>query len=99
MAENYIEVDNQKLPIKKNEEQLLRFLIDHKVDIDHSCGGFGTCGTCRVLISNHETLPPRNPIEMEMAKDRSFTDNERLACQNPALAKLIVQTPKVSSSD
>ncbi len=63
------------------EKSLLQLAIDNDIPLNHSCGGFGTCGTCRVLVDNHVDLPARNPIEQEMAKDRGFQDNERLACQ------------------
>ena len=62
------------------------------VSIDHSCGGFGTCGTCRVFVkmSEGEGLPCREDLEREMAEDRGFAKEERLACQTPALAGMLI---------
>ena len=93
MNDDYIYLDKKKISVKEKEQQLLQLLIDNKVSINHSCGGFGTCGTCRVIVSNHELLPPRNPIEAEMANDRGFAPNERLACQSQALPDLIIKLP------
>ena len=53
------------------------------VRLDHSCGGHGTCGTCRVFVkmSDGQNLPQREDLEQEMAEDRGFSEDERLACQ------------------
>ncbi len=76
----------------ENEESLLEVALNNKVDIAHSCGGMGTCGTCRVEIeSSIIELPERNEIEQEMANDRSFTPELRLACQLTPQAGLIAR--------
>ena len=65
-----------------SEESLLELALEKNIAIAHSCGGMGTCGTCRVEIRSDITqLPPRNEIELEMAKDRKFGSETRLACQ------------------
>jgi len=64
---------------------VLEAALKNKIELNHSCGGMGTCGTCRVrILSSLESLgplEPRNEIEIEMANDRGFAENERLACQ------------------
>lgn len=63
-------------------ENLLNLLNAHKISINQSCGGFGTCTTCRVVIlKNNERLHDRNELELERAQERRFKINERLACQ------------------
>ena len=61
---------------------VLEIAVENSVDISHSCGGMGTCGTCRirltVLSGEH---PARSEIEQEMATDRGFQAEERLSCQ------------------
>lgn len=74
------------LPVKtvifKGTKNLLELLNEHKISINQSCGGFGSCTTCRVLIRYSEnTLPIRTEIETERAIERRFCSNERLACQ------------------
>lgn len=65
---------------------ILEALTTNKVRIDHSCGGMGSCGTCRVhIVSGAEGLANRTEIEQEMAQDRGFTGQERLACQTVLL--------------
>ena len=60
----------------------LEALLQNGVDLDHSCGGMGSCGTCAVIVENETdfVLGP-NEIERELAKDRGFSPQERLACQ------------------
>ena len=61
---------------------ILSAAISNKILLDHSCGGNGSCGTCRVLIESGETnLSERNEVEQEFALERGFQNNERLACQ------------------
>ncbi|MGE3974074.1 MAG: 2Fe-2S iron-sulfur cluster-binding protein [Bdellovibrionales bacterium] len=88
------------LPSKKSiefrdGESVLELAIAHKVRLAHSCGGMGSCGTCRVFVrSDLNKLSPRTDIEVEMSKDRQFVENERLACQTKAFDGLIVEVPK-----
>lgn len=84
------------LPENKNVEashgqSILESLLENKIEIHHSCGGYGTCGTCLVTVkSGFEALPSRDFVELEMAEDRGFLPNERLACQTPAQAGLVI---------
>lgn len=75
-------------------QTILQAVLGQGLDLDHSCGGMGTCGTCRVLIDNFITaLPPRNDIETELAQDRGFEQKERLACQTCPIEGLQVRKP------
>lgn len=84
------------LPENKNVEashgqSILDSLLAHKIKIHHSCGGVGTCGTCLVTVkSGGEGLPSRDFLEFEMAVDRGFLPNERLACQTIAQEGLVI---------
>lgn len=63
-------------------QTVLDAILEAGLEIDHSCGGNATCGTCRVIVrSGVDRLPARNEIEQEFASDRSMADNERLCCQ------------------
>ncbi len=83
--------DLSPLPLDKNKT-LLEQCLDHKIDLNHSCGGHATCGTCRVFIENHKDLPKRNHLELEMANSRGFSPSERLSCQIKADRPLVVKT-------
>ncbi|MBO9667998.1 MAG: (2Fe-2S)-binding protein [Bdellovibrio sp.] len=77
---------------------ILEVALREGIPLNHTCGGFGTCGTCRVFVREGlEKLPPRNEVEAEMAADRGFTEVERLACQNEPVEGLVIEIPsKVS---
>ena len=82
-ATPFFTVENTDTDIfyKKNDT-LLDALLNSGIEVDHSCGGMGACGTCKVFISHGlEALPPRNSEEIERAQDLSFTNSERLSCQ------------------
>lgn len=88
---------NEKVAKASQEASLLDLLIRGKAPIQHTCGGYGTCGTCRVMVDQAHLLSPRNEIEQEMAQDRGFIETERLACQVIAQEvidhKLVVKIP------
>lgn len=75
--------DTENLDLKVSDGMsLLDLCQKNKVNIDHSCEGMASCGTCRVIITQGlSDLPPRNALEQEMADDRGFAPEERLACQ------------------
>lgn len=74
------------------DETVLEVAIKNKIEINNSCGGSGTCGTCLVqVIKNPEGVAvPLSDVEQEMAADRGFRKNERLACQLVAINGLKV---------
>jgi 2Fe-2S ferredoxin len=90
---------NQNVEVS-HEESILEAGLREGVDIPHSCGGNGTCGTCRVwVVEGLEALPPRNEVEQEMAEDRNFRPQERLCCQNNAVTGLVLQIPRNDFED
>lgn len=91
--------DTQDLELEPKEgESLLETCLRNKIDIDHSCEGMASCGTCRVLITEgSQHLPDRNSLEQEMADDRQFAKNERLACQLQGLKNFSFKLPKDSN--
>ena len=80
--------------VSHSDACVLDVALRAKIPLDHTCGGFGTCGTCRVFVRQGlENLPARNEIEAEMANDRGFRDEERLTCQMPPLDGLVLEIP------
>ena len=85
--------EDKNVPLSQEGQTILELALKNQIDLDHSCGGNGTCGTCRVFVDVPEgqTLPERDEVEHEMAVDRGFKDNERLACQTRAHSGMIVR--------
>lgn len=96
---NSVHIINEGLDISlKDETSTLELLLKNDIEIDHSCGGMGSCGTCRVLVkSNLQDLPERNEVEQERASDLSFDENERLTCQLCPYAGLVIEIPKITA--
>ncbi len=73
---------------------VLELALSQQLPLESSCGGMGTCTTCRVIVqSDLDKLPPRNEVEAEMALERDFHSNERLSCQLDAYDGLQVEIP------
>lgn len=87
--------DDKNVLVSHKDQSVLDVALRQGLALDHTCGGFGTCGTCRIFVREGlENLPPRNEIEAEMAEDRGFKEQERLACQTPPVEGLVVEIPK-----
>lgn len=86
--------DNIDALVSQKDQSVLEVAVREGLALDHTCGGFGTCGTCRIFVRKGlEKLPPRNEIEAEIAEDRGFQDFERLACQTEPLDGLVIERP------
>ncbi len=76
----------------QKDRSILKAALRAGFELDHSCGGFGTCGTCVVtVIEGLEKFPPRGELEQEIANDRQFVEEERLCCQNPPRDGLVLK--------
>lgn len=61
---------------------LLEIFNAKKISINQSCGGFGTCGTCRVeILSGHRSVNAKSDYEIEQSIELNLKDNQRLSCQ------------------
>ncbi len=87
----YFEPDNIEIAVEQGAN-LLETAIQAGVRLIASCGGAGTCGTCKVLIEKGE---------VESTKTGKLTDEEyeqglRQACQTRVITDLTVHIPVVS---
>ena len=79
----------------RTEDSVLAVALRNGVEISHSCGGMGSCTTCRVFVEKcDEPLPPRTDLELDITSYREFAENERLSCQLPPLKGLVVRIPE-----
>ena len=54
----------------------------NSVDMPHSCGGMGSCGTCRVRLKvERGPVPELGDVEKEIALEKGYSVDERLSCQ------------------
>ncbi len=85
----------EDIEVQASQKQtILDALLSAHIDINHSCGGMGSCGTCRVyVVKGLELLGPSNEVEKEIAEDRKFSVEERLSCQNFVRNGLVLKKP------
>lgn len=87
-------VNEARSVVASHGESVLSAALAAHIQIPHSCGGMGTCGTCRFIVrAGLDLLEPRNEVESEMAMDRGFRPDERLACQSLACEGLHFELP------
>ena len=96
-----LQIKNFFSPLEfKAGENLLDTLNANKVGISQSCGGHGSCTTCRVLVlSGLENCAPRTAIEQERADERDFAPNERLSCQTDLLGDVEIEITSYDELD
>ncbi len=80
--------DNVEIIVDEGEN-LLDVAIAAGVHISASCGGQGTCGTCKVLIEKGQVETRRMP----RLSDEDFEQGIRQACQSRILTDLSVYVP------
>ncbi len=66
----------------KPGKTLLENAVDNSVDMPRSCGGMGSCGTCRVRLTVKQgPVPEHGDVEKEIAQEKGYSHDERLSCQ------------------
>lgn len=84
---------NKQVPIGQFST-VLAVALGNKIDLNHSCGGMGSCTTCRVFVEEAPAgCPPRTELEQELAEERSYGDDERLACQLEPTSGMVIRIP------
>ena len=78
-----------------NGDTLLSAALALNLDVNHYCGGFCSCGTCRVeVVSGAENLSkPRGNEEMVLGSSNHAAGN-RLACQARAHGPVVIRIPE-----
>ena len=84
----HFDPDNVDIVVGKGEN-LLQAAIAAGVQIFASCGGAGTCGTCKVLIEEGQVETTRT----EKVSEEEYKQGVRQACQSRVLTDLIVYVP------
>lgn len=71
---------------------LLEALEMAGLPIRSDCGGRGSCGKCRILVSPSDSLTSPTDCEMELLEKEEMDQGVRLACQCKVLANVAVKT-------
>ena len=74
---------------------ILQLAIANDLPLNHSCGGMGSCTTCRIRVAaGLEKFDPPGEIEHEHIQRRGWEPELRLACQNAAKDGLTILIPE-----
>ncbi len=84
----HFDPDNVDIIVDQGEN-LLQAAIAAGVRIYASCGGAGTCGTCKVQIEKGDVATTRT----DKISDEEFSQGSRQACQSRVLSDLSVYVP------
>ncbi|HEY82620.1 MAG TPA: DUF4445 domain-containing protein [Dehalococcoidia bacterium] len=84
----HFDPDNVDIAVEQGEN-LLQAAIAAGVRIHASCGGAGTCGTCKVLIEEGEVETTRT----KRLSEEEYEQGIRQACQSRVLTDLSVYVP------
>jgi len=84
----HFDPDNVDIVVGKGEN-LLQAAIAAGIRIYASCGGAGTCGTCKVSIEEGQVETTRT----ERVSEEEYKQGIRQACQSRVLTDLIVYVP------
>lgn len=88
-------IPHQKSCVFTDEESVLEVALKNGLEISHSCGGMGSCTTCRVIVVEYRgQLPPRNELEQDIADMRGFQEEERLSCQLEPTDGMVLRIPE-----
>ena len=80
--------DNVDIIVNEGEN-LLQVAISAGIHINASCGGNGTCGTCKVLIEKGQVKTGRTP----KLSEEEYEQGLRQACQSQVITDLSVYIP------
>jgi len=84
----HFDPDNVDIVVEQSEN-LLQAAIAAGVHIYASCGGNGTCGTCKVLIEKGEVESNKT----EKVSEKEYKQGVRQACQSRVITDLTVYIP------
>lgn len=92
-----IEYDPDSMPYSEHGKKgsLLDICLNHKVHLEHACGGNCACTTCHVIVrsgdSNLTQMEDDEVDRLDMAP--GLTLHSRLGCQSVVTGDVIVEIP------
>ena len=88
-------VNKNKTVDVENGATILDAAVEHGVDLEHACGGFGACSTCHVHIregmKNISEITEEEEDKLDDAK--GVTLDSRLACLCKVHGDVVVEIP------
>ena len=84
-----------KIVETEEEKSILDLALDHRIDMEHNCGGNCACATCHIIVKEGmEFLSEMSEEEEDQLDDADgLTPNSRLACQTIVKGDVVVEIP------
>ena len=80
------------ISLKNNDsDTILNILNDNNISINQSCGGNGTCGTCRIEVTLGENISDPTEDEKQIYHELQLKLNQRLACQTKLIGDAAIR--------
>jgi len=74
---------------------LLEVAMARDIDLDHLCGGYAKCGSCRVeILEGPDNLSSQSGHEQMVLGASKVANGDRLACQAKILGPVAIRVPK-----
>lgn len=80
------------------DQTVLEALVAAGAVLESPCGGLGTCGKCRVRITQCAHLPNADEDERQCLGEEMLREGWRLACRLRALGRICVELPQASAN-
>ena len=84
-----------KIVETEEEKSILDLALDHRIDMEHNCGGNCACATCHIFVKEGmeflSEMSEEEEDQLEEADD--LTPNSRLACQSIVKGDVVVEIP------
>jgi adenylate cyclase len=91
---------NETVIDDSSNRSILQISLSNGIAHTRACGGKARCSTCRVLVLEHpENLSSRNPAEEELAANKKFSENIRLACQTSVIGDVTIRRLVIDECD
>lgn len=91
-GEKTITINNEEEMLIKAGDSLLSTLLEQKIFIPSACGGKGTCGYCKVKVT--EGGGPVLPTELPWLTEAELKDDIRLSCQCKVKEDMKIEIPE-----
>ncbi|MFA7057626.1 MAG: FAD-binding oxidoreductase [Candidatus Cloacimonadales bacterium] len=87
-----IDINGKRKVVVKGGSSLLTSLADENIFIPSACGGRGTCGACKCIVTDGGG--PVLPTEKPFFTAKELAENNRLACQVKVKNNIRIEIPE-----
>ena len=87
--------DGKRVKLKE-EQSVLEGAIKANIDLTSICGGKGSCGKCKIIVTDNENVNKITEKEQKILSDIEIKNGVRLACLTKIRNDIVVKIPEYS---